>query len=92
MRRFYTHRYAERGGRGTRAPRVAAALPALPEATILTPLCGALAATRQYGTSEDDRERWASRYTAIRNLGWGEGGIGSNKKATIVRWRYCRSQ
>jgi hypothetical protein len=48
---FYTHRYAERVERGgTRAPRVAAALPALPEATLLTPLCGALAATRQYET------------------------------------------
>jgi hypothetical protein len=33
-----------------RIPRVAAALPALPEATLLTPLCGALAATRQFGT------------------------------------------
>jgi hypothetical protein len=32
-----------------RTPRVAAALPALPEATLLAPLCGALAATRQYG-------------------------------------------
>jgi hypothetical protein len=36
--------------RGMRIPRVAAALPALPEATLLTPLCGALAATRQYET------------------------------------------
>jgi hypothetical protein len=47
---FYTHRYAERGVRGGRPPRVAAALPALPEATLLTPLCGALAATRQFET------------------------------------------
>jgi hypothetical protein len=50
MRRFL---YAPlRGARvwGRRAPRVAAALPALPEATLLTPLCGALAATRQYAT------------------------------------------
>jgi hypothetical protein len=36
--------------RGMRIPRVAAALPASPEATLLTPLCGALAATRQYET------------------------------------------
>jgi hypothetical protein len=48
MQVFYTHRYAERGERGRRVPRVAAALPALPEATLLTPLCGALAATRHF--------------------------------------------
>jgi hypothetical protein len=48
MARFYTHRYAERECGGMRAPRVTAALPASPEATLLTPLCGALAATRQF--------------------------------------------
>jgi hypothetical protein len=34
---------------GDRIPRVAAALPALPEATLLAPLCGVLAEMRQYG-------------------------------------------
>jgi hypothetical protein len=39
-----------RGARcvGIRSPRVAAALPALPGATLLTPLCGALAAMRHF--------------------------------------------
>jgi hypothetical protein len=53
MRWFYTHRYAERGERGRRAPRVAAALPALPEATLLASPRGALAATRHFGTMGD---------------------------------------
>jgi hypothetical protein len=49
MRRLFIRTATRSAGCGGRqATRVAAALPASPEATISTPLCGALAATRQY--------------------------------------------
>ncbi len=83
--RFYTHRYAERGYGGMRSPRVAAALPALPEATLLAPLRGALAATRHSATS--GRRRSSSRYSAFHNFGGGGGALAATRhSATGGRW------